>query len=230
MGELADGVIVGSRVVRAAGEGGAEAVGELVGELAAALAETPGRLIVSPPRDARHRDRRPAHDARAGRARPTSTALADARRAEDGLALGPRGRRGPRSPFGIFRGPDEVRALLRRAVRRDPRRRDRRSTGSSPTTATRSCSGGMRGNFTGGRFQGARRRRQARRDARLRRARDRGRPDHPQHRVLGRARLRPPDRDAAAAGLGSREGALRRLQRNEQAAGRRSRTGSEDPK
>ena len=37
MGELADGVIVGSRVVRAAGEGGAAAVAELVGELAAAL-------------------------------------------------------------------------------------------------------------------------------------------------------------------------------------------------
>ena len=37
VGELADGVIVGSRVVRAAGEGGAAAVGELVGELGAAL-------------------------------------------------------------------------------------------------------------------------------------------------------------------------------------------------
>jgi tryptophan synthase alpha chain len=36
--ELADGVIVGSRVVRAAGEGGGEAVGALVGELAQALA------------------------------------------------------------------------------------------------------------------------------------------------------------------------------------------------
>jgi tryptophan synthase alpha chain len=36
--EVADGVIVGSRVVRAAGEGGAEAVGELVAGLAAALA------------------------------------------------------------------------------------------------------------------------------------------------------------------------------------------------
>jgi tryptophan synthase alpha chain len=35
--ELADGVIVGSRVVRAAGEGGARAVGSLVGELAEAL-------------------------------------------------------------------------------------------------------------------------------------------------------------------------------------------------
>jgi tryptophan synthase alpha chain len=35
--EIADGVIVGSRVVRAAGEGGAPAVGELVGELASAL-------------------------------------------------------------------------------------------------------------------------------------------------------------------------------------------------
>ncbi len=35
---LADGVIVGSRVVRAAGDGGPEAVGELVGELAEALA------------------------------------------------------------------------------------------------------------------------------------------------------------------------------------------------
>ena len=35
--ELADGVIVGSRVVRAAGEGGAAAVGELVAELADAL-------------------------------------------------------------------------------------------------------------------------------------------------------------------------------------------------
>jgi tryptophan synthase alpha chain len=35
--ELADGVIVGSRVVRAAGEGGAKAVGSLVEELAAAL-------------------------------------------------------------------------------------------------------------------------------------------------------------------------------------------------
>ena len=34
--ELADGVIVGSRVVRAAGEGGAAAVGTVVGELAAA--------------------------------------------------------------------------------------------------------------------------------------------------------------------------------------------------
>jgi tryptophan synthase alpha chain len=35
--KIADGVIVGSRVVRAAGEGGAPAVGELVAELAAAL-------------------------------------------------------------------------------------------------------------------------------------------------------------------------------------------------
>jgi tryptophan synthase alpha chain len=35
--EVADGVIVGSRVVRASGEGGAEAVGELVAELAEAL-------------------------------------------------------------------------------------------------------------------------------------------------------------------------------------------------
>jgi tryptophan synthase alpha chain len=38
VGELADGVIVGSRVVRAAGEGGPEAVREVVSELAAALA------------------------------------------------------------------------------------------------------------------------------------------------------------------------------------------------
>jgi tryptophan synthase alpha chain len=38
VGELADGVIVGSRVVRAAGEGGAAAVGEVVGELADSLA------------------------------------------------------------------------------------------------------------------------------------------------------------------------------------------------
>jgi tryptophan synthase alpha chain len=37
VGEIADGVIVGSRVVRAAGEGGAEAVGELVRDLAKAL-------------------------------------------------------------------------------------------------------------------------------------------------------------------------------------------------
>jgi tryptophan synthase alpha chain len=37
--ELADGVIVGSRIVRAAGEGGAEAVGSVVGELAAALSD-----------------------------------------------------------------------------------------------------------------------------------------------------------------------------------------------
>jgi tryptophan synthase alpha chain len=36
--ELADGVIVGSRIVRAAGEGGAAAVGETVAELADALA------------------------------------------------------------------------------------------------------------------------------------------------------------------------------------------------
>ncbi len=35
--EIADGVVVGSRIVRAAGEGGPEAVGELVGELANAL-------------------------------------------------------------------------------------------------------------------------------------------------------------------------------------------------
>jgi len=35
--EVADGVIVGSRVVRAAGEGGPEAVGALIGELAEAL-------------------------------------------------------------------------------------------------------------------------------------------------------------------------------------------------
>lgn len=35
--EVADGVIVGSRVVRAAGEGGASAVGELVAELAEAM-------------------------------------------------------------------------------------------------------------------------------------------------------------------------------------------------
>jgi tryptophan synthase alpha chain len=37
VGELADGVIVGSRIVRAAGEGGAAAVGTVVGELAEAL-------------------------------------------------------------------------------------------------------------------------------------------------------------------------------------------------
>jgi tryptophan synthase alpha chain len=37
VGELADGVIVGSRVVRAAGEGGAEGVSEVVADLAAAL-------------------------------------------------------------------------------------------------------------------------------------------------------------------------------------------------
>ena len=36
--DIADGVIVGSRLVRAAGEGGAAAVGEAVAELAAALA------------------------------------------------------------------------------------------------------------------------------------------------------------------------------------------------
>jgi tryptophan synthase alpha chain len=39
VGDLADGVIVGSRLVRAAGEGGADAVGELVRGLATALAE-----------------------------------------------------------------------------------------------------------------------------------------------------------------------------------------------
>jgi tryptophan synthase alpha chain len=38
VGELADGVIVGSRVVRAAEEGGASGVSEVVGELARALA------------------------------------------------------------------------------------------------------------------------------------------------------------------------------------------------
>jgi tryptophan synthase alpha chain len=37
VGDLADGVIVGSRVVRAAGEGGAEGVREVVADLAAAL-------------------------------------------------------------------------------------------------------------------------------------------------------------------------------------------------
>jgi tryptophan synthase alpha chain len=37
VGDLADGVIVGSRVVRAAGEGGASAVGDVVAELATAL-------------------------------------------------------------------------------------------------------------------------------------------------------------------------------------------------
>ena len=37
--ELADGVIVGSRIVRAAGEGGPEAVGAVVSELADALAK-----------------------------------------------------------------------------------------------------------------------------------------------------------------------------------------------
>lgn len=37
VGEIADGVIVGSRIVRAAGEGGAAAVRELVGSLARAL-------------------------------------------------------------------------------------------------------------------------------------------------------------------------------------------------
>jgi tryptophan synthase alpha subunit len=38
VGELADGVIVGSRIVRAAGEGGAEAVGAVVADLAEGLA------------------------------------------------------------------------------------------------------------------------------------------------------------------------------------------------
>ena len=37
VGELADGVIVGTRIVRAAGEGGAAAVGDVVSELAGAL-------------------------------------------------------------------------------------------------------------------------------------------------------------------------------------------------
>ena len=37
MGDLADGVIVGSRIVRAADEGGPAAVGEIVDELAQAL-------------------------------------------------------------------------------------------------------------------------------------------------------------------------------------------------
>ena len=37
VGDLADGVIVGTRVVRAAGEGGPEAVRELVAALAAGL-------------------------------------------------------------------------------------------------------------------------------------------------------------------------------------------------
>jgi tryptophan synthase alpha chain len=37
VGEIADGVIVGSRLVRAAGEGGHEAVGSLVAGLAEAL-------------------------------------------------------------------------------------------------------------------------------------------------------------------------------------------------
>jgi tryptophan synthase alpha chain len=37
VGDLADGVIVGSRIVRAAGEGGADAVGEVVAELSRAL-------------------------------------------------------------------------------------------------------------------------------------------------------------------------------------------------
>ncbi len=37
VGDLADGVIVGSRIVRAAEEGGAQAVGQVVGELAQAL-------------------------------------------------------------------------------------------------------------------------------------------------------------------------------------------------
>ena len=41
VGDLADGVIVGSRVVRAAGEGGAEAVGAVVKELAEGLAPRP---------------------------------------------------------------------------------------------------------------------------------------------------------------------------------------------
>lgn len=40
VGDLADGVIVGSRVVRAAGEGGADAVGAVVAALAEALAST----------------------------------------------------------------------------------------------------------------------------------------------------------------------------------------------
>jgi tryptophan synthase alpha chain len=43
VGALADGVIVGSRVVRAAGEGGPQAVGELVGELARALGRADDR-------------------------------------------------------------------------------------------------------------------------------------------------------------------------------------------
>jgi tryptophan synthase alpha chain len=38
VGDVADGVIVGSRVVRAAGEGGADGVREVVEDLAAALA------------------------------------------------------------------------------------------------------------------------------------------------------------------------------------------------
>jgi tryptophan synthase alpha chain len=37
VGQLADGVIVGSRIVRAAGEGGANAVGAVVRELGAGL-------------------------------------------------------------------------------------------------------------------------------------------------------------------------------------------------
>ena len=39
VGEVADGVIVGTRLVRAAGEGGAREVGKVVSSLAAALAD-----------------------------------------------------------------------------------------------------------------------------------------------------------------------------------------------
>jgi tryptophan synthase alpha chain len=41
VGEIADGVIVGSRIVRAAGDGGPDAVAEVVAELAAALSRGP---------------------------------------------------------------------------------------------------------------------------------------------------------------------------------------------
>ena len=141
--ELADGVIVGSRVVRAAGEGGAAAVGAVVGGARGARSVPLGACRwrgALPGRDGRARTeaaarsapaarprRSPAHRAsrRARRSRSMRGATSRPSTARDAEAMASTGattasRTSSRSA--CCAGRDEIRRFFTRDVRRDARR------------------------------------------------------------------------------------------------------------
>ena len=105
---LADGVIVGSRIVRAAGEGGAEAVGARRRTTRAELADwTVGSAAMA---ETKTRTRRP-HQAKAVEETSAPTSMPSSRATPTRWRpTGPTDGIEEILPVGIFRGPEEVKA------------------------------------------------------------------------------------------------------------------------